>query len=1419
MTLRVLLAALILAAAPSLAVAQTLRSDSAPVRAALAYVEAQAPALGLVPADAVSPLVTDAYVDEATGIGHVYLRQQVGGIEVADANLNVTIGRTGEVAAAVGAFLPEVAGRARAAGSAPALTAEDAVRRAAAIAGEAAPGQLVVATSLTAPSRAVTFEDAAFSLMPITARLVYQPMEDGSFRLAWETLFYPTHAEHLWVVRVDATTGAELARFDLVDHDTWGEALETAQENVGPWLFNDEPLMAASSALVGSYKVYAMPLESPAHAGNPLTDLRTTVANPDNALASPFGWHDTNGAAGAEFTTTQGNNVSAYTDTNADNTPDAGSAPDGTASLTFAPALDLTQAPAAYLPAAVVNLFYWNNIIHDVMYQYGFHDAAGNFQTNNYGRGGAGNDAVRAEAQDGSGTSNANFATPPDGWGGRMQMYRWTPATPDRDSDFDAGVIAHEYTHGISNRLTGGPSAVGCLGNSEQMGEGWSDFVGLMLTMRTGDTRTTNRGVGTYVQNQATTGTGIRPAPYNTNTAVNNYNYQNSRTAAVPHGVGFVWATILWEATWDMIDAHGFDSNIYNAGGTAGNQMMLRLVTEAMKLQPCAPGFVDGRDAILLADNLLYGGAHRTLLWTAFARRGLGYDAVQGSTASNADNTNGFALPPAAPVANVASAAVTVTSGPGLSTARTVQVANAAAAGAQPLTYSATLDYTDAASPAGGPDASGYSYRTSADPGGPTFVWNDISATGTAVTFTPNTDDGVSAAITLPFTFSLYGTSVTSIRIHTNGFITSGASNATTYGHSLPSTIAPNGVISPFWCDLDGGAVRTFNDTANGRFIIQYTNVRLYDEPATSYTFQAVLYPSGRVEYYYNSMTPSASASVGVENATGTIGLQVTRPITSSMAVRIEPTSWLSLSTAATGSVAAGASTNLGLTLNAGTLAAGTYTANLVVRTNAAAPTTVPITLIVGGNAVQVAGQAGWRMMAAPTGSMTVANLASQNLVQGVPGYYPTAGTNLYTGYNGTGYTAPAAGTDPLPSGRGFIWYFYNQNLTPGGASNSVALPMSVATPVAATEPASNVAVTLHAAGNKWNLVGNPFMSGLDVSTIPAWASGGALSSAVGQVWDPNVGGSGSYILTSTTGAVVAPWQGFFVENNTATTLTIPTSARIAAGVFHRTVEVDTRLVAFELAASTPSGGSLLDRAIALYFHPDGTDAWDLWDATKLTPISTPYATLAFEGTRDGNPVLKAQDSRPYEAATFSVPMALTAVGTATTFTLRWPQMTNVPATWTITLQDIVTGTNVDLRATDHYDFTATPTAAAGNPETPSAVAANASQAVTRFILTVTTTTTATEGGATPATFALGEPTPNPSAGAVALRYDVPTAGDVRLEVFDLLGRRVATLADGPAQAGRYTARWEPQGLSSGTYVVRMISGDVVLARRVTLVR
>jgi extracellular elastinolytic metalloproteinase len=140
---------------------------------------------------------------------------------------------------------------------------------------------------------------------------------------------------------------------------------------------------------------------------------------------SPSGWL----GAGAQTThNITGNNTHTYLDTDANNAPDTTTGGVAVANGDFLTVADLTQSPATVSNrnVAVQNLFYMNNFVHDVLYRHGFTEAAGNFQTNNFGKGGVGNDPVNAEAQDGSGLDNANFATPADGSSPRMQMFLWS---------------------------------------------------------------------------------------------------------------------------------------------------------------------------------------------------------------------------------------------------------------------------------------------------------------------------------------------------------------------------------------------------------------------------------------------------------------------------------------------------------------------------------------------------------------------------------------------------------------------------------------------------------------------------------------------------------------------------------------------------------------------------------------------------------------------------------------------------------------------------------------------------------------------------------------------------------------------------------------------------------------------------------
>ncbi|KAG5969557.1 hypothetical protein E4U55_002050, partial [Claviceps digitariae] len=303
---------------------------------------------------------------------------------------------------------------------------------------------------------------------------------------------------------------------------------------------------------------------------------------------------------------------------------------------------DALDEAKKYINATVSQLFYTTNLVHDFFYRYGFDEVSGNFQQYNFGRGGRENDAVIANAQDGSGYNNANFMTPPDGQNGRMRMYLWNTALPYRDGDFEAGIVIHELAHGLSTRLTGGPLNSGCLGwgESRGMGEGWGDF--LATTIRSNKVYS-DYAMGAWAANRES---GIRNYVYSMNTTVNPSVY---KTLDKPgywgvHAIGEVWAEILWVVSQRLIEKHGYSDNLFPPApledGTIppgdfyrvaeagkplvpkhGNSLIVQLVINGMKLQPCRPTFFQARDAIIAADQVLTGGENFCTLWKGFAER------------------------------------------------------------------------------------------------------------------------------------------------------------------------------------------------------------------------------------------------------------------------------------------------------------------------------------------------------------------------------------------------------------------------------------------------------------------------------------------------------------------------------------------------------------------------------------------------------------------------------------------------------------------------------------------------------------------------------------------------------------------------------------------------------------------------------
>lgn len=724
---------------------------------------------------------------------YYYLVQTHNGVEVRNALANVIV--TNNIAKINNfQFVENISSKANS--STPSISAEEAVIKSLEYLNIKMPSNL---KPLKVTDKEVIFSKTDLTASDVVVKLVYELTQEGEVQLAWNVNLDLQKRNHWWNIRIDAANGEYLSKNDWVTSCSWGESkadhashvTESKSLDVDFFALDSQKKEAISaSIMVPSYRVVPYYTESPNHGPIEL------VVNPADPVASPNGWHDD----GTSYTTTRGNNVMSVWDEFGFNSGPVTS--QSSAGLIFDyPYLGPYEYASSYKDAAVTNLFYVSNVVHDIYYKYGFDEASGNFQETNYtGAPGAG-DSVNLDAQDGSGTNNANFSTPNDGGNGRMQMYLWTGApydappenlltvnntvvagdylaldnafnpgnvpvtspitadlvladdgTPDNsdactpitndvagkiavirrgdcafiakasaatnagavgvliinnvatpadilmggddqfgqvgipayslnqadgeaiiaqmgietvnatlnppnfkniDGDFDNGVIAHEYGHGINIRLVGGRNNSGCVNANESMGEGWGDYIGKILLLRNVDNGIALAGTGTFVVGQPTTGGGIRPAPYSGDIANNPMTYETLRadtgnaTYTIPHGVGSVWAGILWDMTWDLIAIHGFNPDIYDTNGTEGNIVALKLVVEAMKLTACDPGFVDGRDAILQADQNLFGGANECAIWGAFARRGLGINASQGNVFSTSDGTHDYTNPAA----------------------------------------------------------------------------------------------------------------------------------------------------------------------------------------------------------------------------------------------------------------------------------------------------------------------------------------------------------------------------------------------------------------------------------------------------------------------------------------------------------------------------------------------------------------------------------------------------------------------------------------------------------------------------------------------------------------------------------------------------------------------------------------------------
>ena len=261
----------------------------------------------------------------------------------------------------------------------------------------------------------------------------------------------------------------------------------------------------------------------------------------------------------------------------------------------------------------------------------------------------------------------------------------------------------------------------------------------------------------------------------------------------------------------------------------------------------------------------------------------------------------------------------------------------------------------------GGPDAFGYKWKDSNEPGGPQYVWNSITGTGTQITNWIATgsvdprDDGYAGPFNIGFNFKFYGEIKTQLYVHTNGLIVFAPVNGGWISnYNIPNSSDPNAFAAPFWDDLDGkiqGTVHYKQET--DKFIIQFTNWQKYGATASSFTFQIVLSKSGRITYYYNNLVGDLnSCTVGIEGPGGTTGLPVTYNasyLANNKAIQFaaEP-EWVFMNSTA-GTITSGNTTDFLLQITSDGLDLGAYSMDVIIKSNCQANPliTIPIHLTV----------------------------------------------------------------------------------------------------------------------------------------------------------------------------------------------------------------------------------------------------------------------------------------------------------------------------------------------------------------------------------------------------------------------------------------------------------------------------------------